>query len=206
MTTNVSIKVYPEPEFNIREVARYAGLPGGNTEIDGLILRCFEECRAGLTYKVCYTEYSISRDGDETDLGFTRVHSRALSKNLDGCTGIILFCSTVGLNIDRLIKRYTGVSDVKALIFQAIGAERAEAVCDVFTREIKEMLSAEGKCTVPRFSPGYGDLPLSIQTDIFEALRPQTKIGLTLNGSLLMSPTKSVSAIIGIKKQDGANQ
>ena len=201
MTTNIDIKSYLEPEFNIREAARYAGLPKGNTELDELILQCFGECRANLSYKVCYKEYKVKRDGELLDLGFAKVKSADLSKNLEGCESIILFCSTVGLNIDRLIKRYAGISEVKSLMFQAIGAERAEALCQVFTKDIKEALMASGKCTVPRFSPGYGDLPLSLQTDIFNALKPEGKIGLTLNQSLLMSPTKSVSAIIGIKNK-----
>ena len=50
----------------------------------------------------------------------------------------------------------------------------------------------------PRFSPGYGDLPLSLQRDIFRVLDCPRKIGLTLNESLLMSPSKSVTAIVGL--------
>ena len=201
MTTNVNIKTYSEPEFNIREAARYAGLPRENTELDELIMQCFEECRANLTYKVCYIEHDILRDGEALDLGFAKVRSLALAKNLEGCESIILFCATVGLHIDRLIKRYSGISEVKSLIFQAIGAERVEALCAVFTNDIKESLAVSEKCTVPRFSPGYGDLSLSHQRDIFNALKPENKIGVTLNQSLLMSPTKSVSAIIGIKNK-----
>ena len=49
-----------------------------------------------------------------------------------------------------------------------------------------------------RFSPGYGDLPLQAQRAIFDALQCHKEIGLYLNESLLMSPTKSVTAIVGI--------
>lgn len=52
--------------------------------------------------------------------------------------------------------------------------------------------------TRPRFSPGYGDLPINMQKDIFAALDCPRKIGLSLNESLLMSPSKSVTAIIGV--------
>ena len=51
---------------------------------------------------------------------------------------------------------------------------------------------------VPRFSPGYGDFPLEAQKDIFRTLDCSRKIGLTLNESLLMSPSKSVTAIVGL--------
>lgn len=53
----------------------------------------------------------------------------------------------------------------------------------------------------PRFSAGYGDLPLEVQKDIFRVLDCPRKIGLTLNDSLLMSPTKSVTAIVGIEDE-----
>ena len=79
------------------------------------------------------------------------------------------------------------------MIFQGIGAERIEALCDAFENMIKT-----DKKIVPRVSAGYGDIPLEMQRDIFAALDCPRKIGLTLNESLLMSPTKSVTAIIGV--------
>jgi cobalamin-dependent methionine synthase I len=83
---------------------------------------------------------------------------------------------------------------------QAIGAERIEALCDVVCAELKEIYGSVGD----RFSPGYGDFSLTAQRDIFTMLGCEKRIGLTLNDSLLMSPTKSVTAIIGLKKQGNA--
>ena len=94
----------------------------------------------------------------------------------------------------RSWQRYTSLSPAKALFFQAIGAERIESLCDTFCAELKE----NGLQLRPRFSPGYGDLPLDLQKDLFRVLDCSRKIGLTLNESLLMSPSKSVTAIIGI--------
>ena len=68
----------------------------------------------------------------------------------------------------------------------------------MFDAEVRERAAAAGKYARPRFSAGYGDFELSAQTEIFHALDCQRKIGLTLNDSLLMSPSKSVTAIIGI--------
>ena len=50
----------------------------------------------------------------------------------------------------------------------------------------------------PRFSPGYGDLPLEVQRTLFSLLEPMRHIGLSLTDSLLMSPTKSVTAFVGL--------
>ena len=112
---------------------------------------------------------------------------------------MVLFGASIGIEIDRLIAKYSRVSPLKALVFQAIGAERIERLCDEFSRDIAKEKGLEGKTCRPRFSPGYGDLPIEMQREIFKVLDCQRKIGLTLNASMIMSPTKSVTAIIGVK-------
>ena len=79
-------------------------------------------------------------------------------------------------------------------MMQAIGAERIEALCDAFCRAYGE---EAGPCH-PRISPGYGDFPLEAQRRLLPLLDGPRRSGLTLNGSLFMSPTKSVTAIVGI--------
>ena len=74
------------------------------------------------------------------------------------------------------------------------GMERIEALCDAFCKD----LSMEYGALTPRFSPGYGDLPLDIQRSVFRFLEPEIKIGLTLSESLIMCPSKSVTAFVGI--------
>ena len=81
------------------------------------------------------------------------------------------------------------------MIFQAIGTERIESLCDTFCGEYSKEKNVNLK---PRFSPGYGDLSLETQKDIFIILDCPRKIGVTLNESFLMSPSKSVTAFVGI--------
>ena len=145
-----------------------------------------------------FDELDVSVFGDHVDLGLTSVESKALAKNLKNCRRAVIFGATVGMEIDRRIARYSAVSPVKALVFQAIGAERIEALCDVFCQSIKNDLS-DGEKLCPRFSPGYGDLSIEFQREIFSLLGCERRIGLTLNESLVMSPSKSVTAIVGIK-------
>ena len=184
----VYVKSYNEPSINKREVLRYAGCADSTDEIASLIDECITEAKGVLSYKVCYSIFAK----DEKSV------SAALDKNLQGCSRVILFAATIGLPLDRLIMKYSRVSPTKALILQAFGAERIESLCDIFCNDMKTELGAELK---PRFSPGYGDLSIEIQRDIFRVLDCPRQIGLTLNESLLMSPTKSVTAIVGIKDE-----
>ena len=51
-------------------------------------------------------------------------------------------------------------STAKALLFQAIGAERIESLCKEFCKEMGLAAKGKGYVVRPRFSPGYGDFPL----------------------------------------------
>lgn len=193
------LKNFSQPPISRREILRYMGCKDSSAEIDTLISRLLGECLEKLRYTVVYRSFPITFSNDGIDLGFSKVTSCDLGKCLNGCSDIILFAATVGLEIDRLIVRYGHSSPSAALCLQAIGNERVEALCDAFCEFIREEYQKDGRSMRPRFSAGYGDLPLELQRDIFRALNCEKLAGLTLNDSLLMSPTKSVTAIIGIK-------
>ena len=190
----IKTKTYNLNTINKSEVLRYLGVKAIDETTDALVNECIEESVHCFVYRVCSTECEIKIDGDIIDFGFMKLKSIALEKNLRGCTSVVLFAATIGIGIDRLIARYSRISPSKAVVFQAIGAERIESLCDALNSEVNSCHD-----TAPRFSPGYGDFPLSAQRDIFAILDCGRKIGLTLNDSMLMSPSKSVTAIIGIK-------
>ena len=49
-----------------------------------------------------------------------------------------------------------------------------------------------------RFSPGYGDLPLSLQPGLCAVLDAERRVGIHVTSSFLMNPGKSVTAVIGL--------
>lgn len=194
----IKIKKFDEPQVNKREILRYMGCKDVSADMIDLIDSCLKETNGIFTFKVAYDYFDINTDEDCVDLGFISCKSKGLSLNLSQCHKALIFAATIGIGIDRLIAKYSRISPSKALCFQAIGAERIESLCDLFNKEITEEANSQNLFTRPRFSPGYGDLSLDIQKNIFEILDCPRKIGLSLNESLLMSPSKSVTAIIGI--------
>ena len=186
------------PPVNRAEILRYAGARE-EAGLSDLLDDCLAEAFSVLRYEVCYRFFTVEKKGSALSFGFAETESQTAARALDGCDGIVLFAATVGHGLDRLLSRYSRPSPVRALLLQAIGAERIESLCDRFAKEIGENVRNNGGETRPRFSPGYGDLPLAMQKEILAALDCQRRIGLTLNESLLMSPSKSVTAIIGIK-------
>ena len=191
----IQTRVYDAPPIRRREILRYAGCDVADAAVMELMGSCLTEAVGALTPKVCWRELAVDVQGNECDFGVFSLSSRQLARNLDGCSRVILFAATVGVGIDRLITKYSRIAPSRALMLQAIGAERIEALCDAFVTGWE----TENRTKLrPRFSPGYGDLPLSVQKDIISLLEAPKQIGLSLNDSLLMSPTKSVTAFAGI--------
>lgn len=186
-----------------REVWRYCGYRGvpeaGEENLKALFENVVEELKDAFSYQVCYRRMKIHWDGELPVLPFPS-ESGDLAKCLMGSEEIILFAATIGLGIDRQIAKNQRFSPTKALLMQGYGAERVEVLCDVFCDEIREFAAEEGLSCTPRYSPGYGDLPLEKQKDIFRLLDCSRQIGISLNESLLMTPSKSVTAIFGLGK------
>lgn len=195
---NVTTKVYSPPPFLQKEARRYAGIRGASDECETLIEKAYGELSGEITYKVCYKEFPVTIKGDVCDFSEFSVVSATLSRTLAECESAIIFIATIGLSADRIISKYTRTSPALALILDAVGTERIEALCDAFNNDIREAYPSITR----RFSPGYSDLPLEMQTNIFKSLNPERHIGVFLSDTLLMSPMKSVSAIIGIKKNN----
>ena len=190
----VCYKSYPAPPFDTQSILRYARCKDADENVLSLLQACINEVQDTLVYKVCYAEFPLSVDDGIIDLSFTKIDSKMLQTALSGCKTCILFAATVGLEPDRLIAKYSRISPAKALMLQAIGTERIESLCDLFCADMQQ----GGRQVKPRVSPGYGDLPLEIQREIFAVLDCPRKIGVSLNERLLMVPTKSVTAFIGV--------
>ncbi len=183
------------PEPDKKEILRYAGCRAFDAEVAELADSCITELDKGLKCQVCYAEIPLTVIGETVITECFKIHSRDLAKNLYGCSTVVAFAASIGFEIDRLIKKYSVLSPSRAVMLQALGAERAEALCEVFCA----YLSRERQLK-PRFSPGYGDLDLSVQRDIFSLLDCNKKMGLSLGDSLLITPSKSVTAFVGVIK------
>lgn len=181
---------FSPPPVNQPEILRYALCRHPDDATQELLQRCLDTALPVLTYRVCWTEMPVSVRGNLCDFGDFQLTSRRLAQHLNGCKKAVIFAATIGLELDRLIAKYGRLSPAMGLMLQAMGTERIEALCDRFCAQFPN--------SRPRFSPGYGDLKLSAQTQIFEHLDCPRQIGLTLNDSLIMSPTKSVTAILGL--------
>ncbi|MBP3395839.1 MAG: Vitamin B12 dependent methionine synthase activation subunit [Clostridia bacterium] len=192
------VRSFSAPPVDRREVWRYAGHRGADVEerLSLLLEECIAETMPRLQYRVAYLELPLPLTC------FTPEARAGIEERVTGCHSVLLFAATVGVEMDRLIARYSRTQPSKSLLLDALGSERIEALCDAFCAELAAEKGREGLAALPRFSPGYGKLPLTAQRELIALLDAPRKIGLALNESLLMSPAKSVTAIVGIYKEN----
>ena len=95
------------------------------------------------------------------------------------------------------LKSY-GYRNMRAPVLEqtALFARGIGDVTDIVEKEIKSQF--EGCFFTTRYSPGYGDFPLEVQHDFLSALDAQRAIGLYANDAFLLTPMKSVTAVIGV--------
>ena len=191
-----------------KEVLRYLGYKHGATpdeEITARIDACEQALLAVIEPRNVQKILPLEIRESLIRIGSAEVTSEALAKHLAGCSRVMLFAATLGIGPDRLIQRaqVTRISD--AVLYQAISAAMIEAWCDSVNKEVRDDAAARGLYVRPRFSPGYGDLGLDCQEELFRVLELPKRIGVTLTAGLLMIPTKSVTAVIGLSETDGGS-
>jgi len=158
---------------------------------------CLAELKKVVNCKFSAVRCDVKYFGDDClDCGFGELKSATLIKNLQGCKEVFVFAVTLGLGVDRLLNQLSLVSPAKHFITDALASSMAEAAADL----ADDLVKGEILCR-PRFSPGYGDLPLEVQPKILNLLNAQRLLGITTNKAFLMSPGKSVTAIMGIKNE-----
>ncbi|MCI1721271.1 MAG: Vitamin B12 dependent methionine synthase activation subunit [Lachnospiraceae bacterium] len=186
-------------EVSRKEIYRYLGCRGNVP--DEATVRLTESCIAELEKEITplslYREYPLSVDGEDIGCPVLHTSSASLGKNLKDCTRILLFAATLGSAPDRLIQKYSRLQVSRAVTIQAASAAMIEAWCNEECTRLKTIYEKQGLYLRPRFSPGYGDFSLECQPMILGPLEAGKRIGITLTDSLLMMPSKSVSAVMG---------
>lgn len=119
----------------------------------------------------------------------------AIKKHLTGCDGMIIMAVTLGAGIDRIIRTAQIRDMAEAVVLDSGASVLVEQCADILEETIRA--DRDGFVT-GRYSPGYGDFPVEMQSQFIRAIEGPKKIGLTVNESHILIPRKSVTAIIGM--------
>ncbi len=184
------------------EVLRYLGYRGTELpqKLSELIDECIHTTLNTITPRYLYRCFPLTKTDSGIQVGDTPLvlPGKDIQDHLFSCESVYLLCVTLGLPIDRLIRLKMVSAPDEGVIYDSCASTAVEALADLVQKEIEKEISATGKNLTWRFSPGYGDLPLTIQRELLDVMDCPRKIGLSLNESLLLTPTKSVTAILGV--------
>lgn len=125
-----------------------------------------------------------------------KIESSSLYKNLNGCEKAIVLCVTLGSLVDKLLLKYSIKSTYEHFVIDALSSALCESLCDLVDKTLTKNLKTKN-----RFSIGYGDLSLAYQNAILKMANAEKYLNVKLSESLLMSPTKTITAIIGIENE-----
>lgn len=188
-------------KYDLRETARYMGYKHGampTPEICELIDEAYEELCKVVQPKYIYKEYEFTRTENSIIIDGIEFRSKKLLNHLKNSKSIILFGATLGQGADALIRKYSVTDIAMTAVAQAVAGSMVENLCDIACEELKKIIKGEHR---PRFSPGYSDFHISAQADFFKLLPMNKQLGVSLSDGFMMTPTKTVTAFIGVIKE-----
>ncbi len=159
-----------------------------NDEMQSLLDSCEEKLLRSLRPKWLYKRLNPSECG--------LLEGESIREHLSGCGDAVLMCVTLGTETDRLIRSAQVEDMASAVVLDAMASVATEQLCDELEAEIAAKFPE--KSLTWRFSPGYGDYPISLQKTFLSLLDAPRRIGLCTNDSSILTPMKSVTAIIGL--------
>lgn len=147
--------------------------------------------KAAAEPRAVWQRFDLVREKDGLSLGGTAVTlpGADIAAHLGECSSCVIFAVTLGLRTERYLA---------GLAADPVDALYADTACSLL---IEEAADAAERGMPPhitwRYSPGYGDLPLTLQGKLLTLLDAPRRLGLTLTDSGLMLPRKSITAIVG---------
>ena len=181
-----------------REALRYLAIARADATSLEAIEPVAAELEAAVTPRFTFSVFPVAHtpEGEALTGAGLVLPGKMARTMLKDCTHAVLLLCTLGAGFETLLRAASARDMAKAAMLDACGSAYAEAGCDEAERAIAARFPE--KFLTDRFSPGYGDLPLELQPALCAALDSQRRLGVTVTESLLMVPTKTVSAVIGL--------
>ncbi len=144
------------------------------------------------------------KDIKDYDISFENTNLKLKSKNLsklfEDSFAVIFFGITIGSWIEDRIKELNENKKMnEALIYDAVGSEAVEGAANSINHFFDIEARQNRYSLTKRYSPGYGDLDISVQKQLYEELELE-KIGVKITDTNLLLPQKTITAFIGVER------
>jgi len=189
--------------INKSEVIRYLGYKENKIDeiTENKLESIIKEVESQIIGKYTFKEYAVhNKTKNYVRLKNSNIilEGTDIANHLKDSNRVFILASTLGVEAERYIIRKNYISAVEGLIADAVLSDLTEFYTDECQSEIEKLIKKDEKMTF-RYSPGYGNLKLNVQKQIIEELNTSRIIGLNITDTLILTPRKSVIAIIGIE-------
>jgi hypothetical protein len=186
-------------QLDTNEILRYMGCPPERADpaTRAMVEECAGQMLGAVRPRWAFRVFAAApeKDGLRLDCGLL-LPGQDLKNHLSGCGKVVLFCATLGAGADSLIRRQESGDMARALALDCCATAAIEAVCDQIELQLQAQFPG---CFFPfRYSPGYGDLPLTLQPELLALLDAPRRVGLCASASNILTPRKSVTAFLGV--------
>ena len=189
----------------LKTAARYLGATKANgsfEKLQALLEEALANLHAIAMPRHVLKQGAITQEHDKTLLfeGLPPIQSGDLCRLFQDCREGLALLATLGMEVDLQIRRLLVTNPAMAMAVSACGSAYVDEYIDRVLEEERSRLP-KGYGLTPRFGPGYGDVPLSLQPSLLLFLGGQ-KLGVHLTQGFLMMPEKSVTALMGITPKE----
>lgn len=183
------------------EALRYLGAAGADGALRQAMAEAAEWLEAHVAPRWVYRVFPLTaaEGGVILEGAGVTLTGRLAKTILADCRQAALLACTLGQPWERLMREEQARDMARAVMLDACASAYVEAGCDAAQAEIAARMP--GLYLTDRFSPGYGDLPLSLQPSILRALDATRRLGLYATETHLLLPQKSVTAVIGLAER-----
>ncbi|MFQ5921364.1 MAG: hypothetical protein ACE5M4_00830 [Anaerolineales bacterium] len=133
--------------------------------------------------------------------GGRELQSKLLAQHLSPAEEIVLIVCTIGAEIGARTSEAFKTDPLFALSLDGLGNAAVEDLANQACRHFEKVARDRQMETSIPLSPGMQDWPVDSGQDQIFSLLPADRIGVRLNESRMMSPSKSLSMAIGIGRQ-----
>ena len=196
-------------DIDKNEVLRYSGHRDGQVppHIDRLAEEMAQKIKSNIFPRHIIARYSVSiaENGVALDNGVVLL-GEDIKRHLSDCDECLVICATAGIQADNFIRTNLAMGSIYGLMADAAATAAVESYCDSLETVLRLEVKNENRYLTWRYSPGYGDFPFTQQPQILAMLQAEKLVGVTCNDSCIMTPSKSVTAVMGIAKAKPATK
>ena len=146
-----------------------------------------DELRDVITPRHLFGIWDIAINKNHIQIGHIEINSVDLRRFLGACERVVILASTLGIGVDFFLQKLMHTDISKAVLADKLASKLIEE----YTNEAQAKMGIDGK----RYSPGYGDFDIKHQQDILGMLGCE-KIGLYMTSGYMLTPSKSITAIL----------